>query len=74
MDRILQADIQDPTAMSVAIVDSYGQPWSRMKVIKVFLIQMGMFSYKFRQFTKLQKFKQTTKYVCTFRGYRWIAK
>ena len=30
MDQALQADIQDPTAMSVATVDSYGQPWIRM--------------------------------------------
>ena len=36
MDQALQADIQDPTAMSVATVDSYGQPWSRMVLLKGF--------------------------------------
>ena len=36
MDQALQADIQDPTAMSVATVDSNGQPWSRMVLLKGF--------------------------------------
>ena len=36
MDQALQADIQDPTAMSVATVDSFGQPWSRMVLLKGF--------------------------------------
>ena len=36
MDQALEAGIQDPTAMSVATVDSSGKPWQRMVLLKEF--------------------------------------
>mgnify|MGYP001580087194 FL=1 len=36
MDQALEAGIQDPTAMSVATVDSAGKPWQRMVLLKDF--------------------------------------
>jgi len=36
MDQALQADILDPTAMSVSTVDREGQPWTRMVLLKGF--------------------------------------
>ena len=36
MDQALEAGIQDPTAMSVATVDSNGKPWQRMVLLKNF--------------------------------------
>ena len=36
MDQALEADIQDPTAMSVATVDASGKPWQRMVLLKDF--------------------------------------
>jgi pyridoxamine 5'-phosphate oxidase len=36
MDQALEAGIQDPTAMSVATVDSSGKPWQRMVLLKDF--------------------------------------
>jgi pyridoxamine 5'-phosphate oxidase len=36
MKQALEANIQDPTAMSVATVDRQGQPWQRMVLLKKF--------------------------------------
>ncbi len=36
MDQALEAGIQDPTAMSVATVNSSGKPWQRMVLLKDF--------------------------------------
>lgn len=36
MDQALEAEIQDPTAMSVATVDGDGKPWQRMVLLKNF--------------------------------------
>ena len=36
MDQALEADIQDPTAMSVATVNADGKPWQRMVLLKNF--------------------------------------
>jgi len=44
MDQALEAGIQDPTAMSVATVDSSGKPWQRMVLLKE-LDQRGFVFY-----------------------------
>ena len=36
MDQALEAEIVDPTAMSVATVDTQGKPWQRMVLLKGF--------------------------------------
>ena len=36
MEQALEAGIQDPTAMSLATVDTQGQPWSRIVLLKAF--------------------------------------
>ena len=36
MDQAINADIIDPTAMSIATVDSKGKPWQRMVLLKGF--------------------------------------
>lgn len=36
MDQAIEAEIQDPTAMSVATVDGDGKPWQRMVLLKNF--------------------------------------
>lgn len=36
MDQAIEADIQDPTAMSVATVGAGGKPWTRMVLLKGF--------------------------------------
>lgn len=36
MEQAIEADIQDPTAMSVATVDGNGKPWQRMVLLKNF--------------------------------------
>lgn len=36
MDQAIEADIQDPTAMSVATVNADGKPWQRMVLLKNF--------------------------------------
>ena len=36
MDQALEAEIIDPTAMSVATVDTQGKPWQRMVLLKGF--------------------------------------
>ena len=36
MEQAIEADIQDPTAMSVATVNAEGKPWQRMVLLKDF--------------------------------------
>ena len=36
MAQAIEADIQDPTAMSVATVSAEGKPWQRMVLLKDF--------------------------------------
>jgi len=47
MDQSLDAGIVDPTAMSVATVDTQGRPWQRMVLLKGFDERI-CFLYQFR--------------------------
>ncbi|MDG2018726.1 MAG: pyridoxamine 5'-phosphate oxidase [Porticoccaceae bacterium] len=62
MKQALEANIQDPTAMSVATVDSKGQPWQRMVLLKHF-DKRGLVFYTNLESRKAQEIQANNK-VC----------
>ena len=62
MNQALKANIQDPTAMSVATVNSKGQPWQRMVLLKNF-DKRGLVFYTNLESRKAQEIQSNNK-VC----------
>jgi pyridoxamine 5'-phosphate oxidase len=58
MDQALEAEIVDPTAMSLATVDTQGKPWQRMVLLKGFDERGFVFYTNLGQFPWLQLDRQ----------------
>ena len=69
MEQAIDADIVDPTAMSVATVDSKGKPWQRMVLLKGF-DELGFVFYTNMESRKANEIAQNPQVSLHF---PWLA-
>jgi len=69
MEQAIDADIVDPTAMSVATVDSEGKPWQRMVLLKGF-DELGFVFYTNMESRKANEIAQNPQVSLHF---PWLA-
>ena len=73
MNQAIEAKVQDPTAMSVATVNSQGKPWQRMVLLKGFNEQ-GFVFYTNLGSRRLRRLRIMPRSVCIFPGCSWIVR